>query len=521
MAGGWRARWRGPTGTVEQSSPIFPSERAAKKYANDQEARIRDGRYVDPKASNITLEAWVNLWFPSLDLEPTTLSNYRYAIEVHILPAFGPKPLSSITPEQVAAWEKNLVQVAGYSPRTAKDARVTFATCLSAAVPHRIPMNPAARPKAKGRRGVSRAERALAKKKKGSAIPTPLEALVFAERVAALSGQDDDFIREVLYAFMGVRWGEALALGPGYLTDEGLLDIQEKLYELSGKFYRGIPKDGSVRQLDVPPFLAELLAGLKPRRCTCTPRERRPGEPSWCQGGEYLFLGPEGGHPRRSNFGRRFVRPAADGWYPQEGQEGGKTPPKPARPVLVDLTQGWPGIPIVPWPAAVRKQPFVAPRLAERTRGRKTLPEGTPIASWVPVRHGMTTHGLRHANQTWMGEDRIADVLRDERMGHSVEDDQRMASAMRDHYTHVSEVMRAEAVEALQRRWETALAQRAEMERVWAQAGVPRRSTVPLVDRLLQPYRDATVSAILQPRTLRRRSGRLAARGQLLAETGA
>ncbi|MFF4414227.1 hypothetical protein ACFYY8_17010 [Streptosporangium sp. NPDC001559] len=83
----------------------------------------------------------------------------------------------------------------------------------------------------------------------------------------------------------------------------------------------------------------------------------------------------------------------------------------------------------------------------------------------------MTTHGLRHANQTWMGEDRVADVLRDERMGHPVEDDVRIASSMRDHYTHVSERMRGEAVEAPQKRWETALMERTALEVLWGQAG--------------------------------------------------
>ncbi|MEV8638819.1 hypothetical protein AB0395_44905 [Streptosporangium sp. NPDC051023] len=146
------------------------------------------------------------------------------------------------------------------------------------------------------------------------------------------------------------------------------------------------------------------------------------------------------------------------------------------------------------------------------------MPADTPIASWLPVRHGLTTHGLRHANQTWMGEDRVADILRDERMGHSVEDDVRIASAMRDHYTHVSEQMRGEVVEALQKRWETALMERAALEVAWAQAGVPRRSTVPLLDRLLEPYRDAAVSQILRPKMLRRRAVRQADRASLLAE---
>src|SRR5262249_25779090 len=46
-------------------------------------------------------------------------------------------------------------------------------------------------------------------------------------------------------------------LAPRYVQDD-MLDIQWKLYELGGRFYRGRPKDGSIRAADLPPFLAEL-----------------------------------------------------------------------------------------------------------------------------------------------------------------------------------------------------------------------------------------------------------------------
>ena len=98
----WRARWRGPDGTLE-SRPGFHTRKAAENYGRDQEAAIRANTYVDPRAGKITLTDWVNQWYPALDLEPTTLSNYRYQIEVHILPAFGNRALASITAEEVSA----------------------------------------------------------------------------------------------------------------------------------------------------------------------------------------------------------------------------------------------------------------------------------------------------------------------------------------------------------------------------------------------------------------------------------
>jgi len=147
-----------------------------------------------------------------------------------------------------------------------------------------------------------------------------------------LSGSDADFVLAITMAYTGMRWSEAMGLPPECMH-KATLDISWKLYELNSRFYRGRPKDGSIRTADLPPFLAELLAwhldtSLR-RKCTC-----RNTESPWCPGGEYVFLGQRNAHHRRSNYGTRIVRPAADGWYPErQGRYG-----RPAAPVLVDST---------------------------------------------------------------------------------------------------------------------------------------------------------------------------------------
>src|SRR6266700_6876930 len=153
----WRARWRGPDGTLE-SRPGFTTRKEAENYGRDQEAAIRANTYVDPRAGRITLTEWVNRWFPALDLELTTLRNYRYMIEVLILPAFGDRFLSSLTTEEISTWEMQLTE-RGYSRRTARDARSTLTTVLSDAIPQHLQINPAQRKRGKGRRGQRRIAR--------------------------------------------------------------------------------------------------------------------------------------------------------------------------------------------------------------------------------------------------------------------------------------------------------------------------------------------------------------------------
>lgn len=71
-------------------------------------------------------------------------------------------------------------------------------------------------------------------------------------------------------------------------------------------------------------------------------------------GAEYVFLSPGGSHYRRSTYGERYFRPAADGWYPERLHRS-------ARPVLIDASALYPGMPLPAWPAAVPGETFIPP----------------------------------------------------------------------------------------------------------------------------------------------------------------
>jgi hypothetical protein len=501
----WRARWHAPDGSIP-SKPGFQTRKAAEKYGQAQEAAADNGTYVDPRAGRITLIEWVNEWYPAQDLEPTTLVNYKYAIEVHILPKFGTWALADITAEEVGKWERAIV-ARGFARRTAKDARTTLTTILNDAIPRHIKVNPAARKRGKGRKGQRRIEHHEQAEKVWA---TPLQVLLIAERLAALTGRDEDFLLGITDGYTGMRWSETVGLMPDYVLpdrmDGDTINIQWKLYEFGGHFYRGRPKDGSIRPADLPPFLAELLAWhktqIKGRRCTCRKFEAVAGPASgatWCTGSEYMFLSPGGCHYRRGPYGERYFHPAADGWYPERVHRS-------ARPVLIDASAPFPGLPLAAWPAAVAGEEFTPPtgrgvarftsdpktarcavcrrafprRLdglvishksnGERCPGSGQVPgDDVALASWMPLIKGLTPHGKRHGLKVWMDEDQVADVLKSERLGHD-------EPGMRGVYGHVSQTMREELKAALQARWEKSLRQRAELAPV---------SAVPLLNRLL------------------------------------
>jgi hypothetical protein len=183
-------------------------------------------------------------------------------------------------------------------------------------------------------------------------------------------------------------------------------------------------------------------------------------------------------------------RPACDGRH--ESASG-----RPARLIIADTTV-WPGVPVAAWPPA----PLATTPGADtgpgadtspgtdtsacsqaasvytppRGRGIPVIPEGTPLACWLPLKPGLTPHGLRHSHKTWMAEDGIPEILAEQRLGHEV-------PGMRGLYAHASERMRDELKAALQARWEDSLRERA--------ASHPH-SPVPLLDQLLAPFRGQT-----------------------------
>lgn len=114
-----------------------------------------------------------------------------------------------------------------------------------------------------------------------------------------------------------------------------------------------------------------------------------------------MFLGPDGGHYRRSNYARRVFRPACDGRYEP-------APDRPARLVIAD-SRIWPGVPVAMWPAAhmlgCRDTDQTDDYAPPRGRGIRAIPEDVPLTCWLPIRPGLTPHGLRHSHKTWMAED--------------------------------------------------------------------------------------------------------------------
>jgi integrase len=441
---------------------FYDDPEEARADATTQITEQLQGTWRDPSGARTLLEDWIDAWAGMLhDIEPTTVAYYRYLVEFHILAKFQGRELGSLTFEEIESWERSIPkrinsQGRHYASSVASSARSLFITILGDAVhAGKIDRNPAER--RKGRRGRKRAKgRAPARATQpGTAnVITPLQALCLAERCALLSGRDTDFVMNVFAAWTGVRWGELLAVegwdgqdSPLQLPRDGIATyaVDWQLREIGGVVCKSHPKDGSYRVLDLPPFLADLMRWALDNRqptCHCPAIDDRPV----CKGEDptppnYLFLGPNGGHLRRSNYADRFITPAAEGLYPV--YKGGR------RPVYV-TAEPWPGIPI---------------RHGNRKNKAADLADGT----WPNLTGKFKPHDDRHTHATWLDAANLNKVLQMDRRGHAM-------PGMDAVYTHVTPEMRQHLCNALEQLWQDALTQRLELS---------ARSAVPLLNQVL------------------------------------
>ncbi|MEU8551827.1 LacI family DNA-binding transcriptional regulator [Streptomyces roseoverticillatus] len=513
LGGYYRARYRAATGELLTVVDLagkavrFSSKRAAAKAANDHEAMSRaetqrtqplqEHRVARPLPSappglpaaepEMTFAEYVNRWYADQDLAASTMQNYKRHIEEHLLPDFGERVLTAITRRDISAWEKKEAGLYAFS--SVKTWRSTLHLILADAVDEELlDVNPAARRRGRGKRAGRSRRRAPEK-----VVTDALGILLVSERMALLSGRDDEFVAGVLKGYTGARWGELVGLETQFCRPENIR-IEWQLYELdNGELHRCPPKDDSYRTIDTPRWLSALVADhvarVNPQPCPCHGRRyvfRGYGEtndaarvPSvkladvarradvsigtasnalnWPERVrqetrvrvETAMLelgymrrsapGETAAHWRRSGFATWLFQPAATGWYPKKA-------PQEARPVPV-VADPWPGVP---------------------ARGRNASERAE--ACWVPIKKGLTPHGLRHAHKAIMEDLGTPPKLMDERLGH--ED-----GSVQARYSHITTAMRRRLMEGLTTVWEEALEVRRAM--------CPR-SQVAVLDELLR-----------------------------------
>lgn len=333
---GWRCRYKKPDGSWGSQSG-FETKTAALAWGQEQESLIRRHLWIDPADAETPFGTFAEAWLRSVRLARTTRAKYRSFLDTHLLPQWEDWPLIVIFNHhlEIQGWVNELHDDLAES--SVASVFALFSTIMNVAVRARkIPASPC-----QGIRvttGGDEPERHVA---------TPVQFLRAALRLHDSFGYGG-FVLALMDGYTGARWSELVGQQPHeYDQINHAIRIKQPLTEAQGRLSKAErPKTPtSKRWVRLPLFLADLYQ-------TLLDQTEHP----------YVFVGDQGGNLRRSNFARRFWRPA------------------------------WDGDPDNPDP-------------------RKRIP---------PILTGFTFHEGRHTHRTWLAEDGIPDVARAARLGHKL-----------------------------------------------------------------------------------------------------
>lgn len=140
-AGKWQFTVRHPSG--KRHSQSFTLKKVGKVWADEQEAAMRRGDWVDPNAGKVTLKAWREKWLKTRTVEAATKERTENQWKLHIAPHLGTWPIGHINSWDVEAWVRELETNVG--AHTVQASLRQVSQMLQAAQKHKLlNANPAA-----------------------------------------------------------------------------------------------------------------------------------------------------------------------------------------------------------------------------------------------------------------------------------------------------------------------------------------------------------------------------------------
>lgn len=287
-SGKWQGCYRDAQGKA-RSAGAFSHKPRAMSAAAVEEAKVRASPWANPDADKLPWSAWVEAWWPTRDVEASTLHADAGRRRNHLEPRWGDVPLGAIRRQDVRAWAAELGRK-GLGPQTVKHCVNLLSSSLAAAVDAELlAVNPAARLKL-------------------PSTPPGLERYLTSEEFQAVWDQlptgRDRLIADSL-VFTGLRWGEMAGLHQNRLdVGRHTLRVVEVFVERTGHI-NPYPKGKRARDVPVPEWLGERWATQLDDATTCG----LPHDQGQCRSG-LLLRSAQGDVLRNTNWAERVWSPA-------------------------------------------------------------------------------------------------------------------------------------------------------------------------------------------------------------------
>lgn len=140
--GSYRYRVRYTDDTGSERSKTFTRKEDADRFLVAVSHQVLSGTYTDPSAGKVTLKAHAEVWrLNQAHLRPKSADSLEQAFRIHVYPSLGHRPLSSIRPSDVGAWQRGLLRPDGpLGPASVRRIRGQLSAMYKAAIVDRVVM---------------------------------------------------------------------------------------------------------------------------------------------------------------------------------------------------------------------------------------------------------------------------------------------------------------------------------------------------------------------------------------------
>ncbi|MEV6782200.1 tyrosine-type recombinase/integrase [Streptomyces sp. NPDC051098] len=281
-SGRWQARYRDPgTGQLRSASRTYLTKTDAEVALTHIEADISRGQWDDPDKGAVPFVDYADAWLRDRKLADRSRERNEAVIRLYIKPTFGAATLTEVTTSRVRAWRGNLLAAGVGEPTVVKAYQILRAMMSTAVDDELIRRNPC---RVKGADRYDVPERP---------VLTVAEVYAVADAIAPRYR-----LLVLLAAFTTLRFGELASLRRRDIDVSGrVVLVQRAQAEMQdGKLFDKAPKSAAgVRPVAFPDeILIDVTEHLEHYAGA-----GRDG---------HVFLGPQGGRLRRSNFRDDWVR---------------------------------------------------------------------------------------------------------------------------------------------------------------------------------------------------------------------
>jgi integrase len=253
-SGRYQARYYDSRG-IRQSA-TFPTKQAARAFLDRQSADKQRGTLINPHEGKMTFAALAASWLErrtaSSSLRPSTLADYEAMLRLRIVPQFGHRPVSQITPSEIADWVATMGATKMNAGTIRNHLRLLRALLDRAVRDRLIPSNPAA--------SLHRDEKPSYSPAKRHFLTAPeVERLALAVADLAPLSNFDLLVR--FAARTGLRASECCALTWADVDlAKGLVSVTKGMRRVHATNYSGAPKSAAgIRTVPMGAALTQVM----------------------------------------------------------------------------------------------------------------------------------------------------------------------------------------------------------------------------------------------------------------------